>query len=194
MKRLVLLLAALAAVLAMPSVAAAKGPSAATITGPGLAKPVHINGYGEGDSSTPLGVLVTEGGFFAQVFQQTPKMTLRAKPQGVLGPRYTVTYTVPGGNTSDSILRQDLYPYARYGPVTYMKPGQKFWEVNSTQGGWYQGTLQLKRALVKAGLPARAPTKKAATHGVPVALAAGAGVAVAAVGLALVYRRRRPSD
>jgi hypothetical protein len=157
MKRLVLLVAALAAILILPAVADAKGPSAASIAGPGLARALAINGYGEGDSTTPLGILVSEGGFFQQAFQQSPRTTRKVRPSGRLGPRYRVTYTVPGPN-GDSTLRQDLYPYARYGPVTYMRPGQKFWETNSTRGGWYRGTAQLKRALVKAGLPARAPT------------------------------------
>jgi uncharacterized protein (TIGR03382 family) len=193
MKRLVLLLAALATLL-LPAVAAAKGPSAATITGPGLDKPLKIDGYGEGDSSSPLGLLVTDGGFFAQVFEQTPSLTFKARPKGKLGPRYRVTYTVPGGNLGDSTLLQDLYPYAKSAPVTYMKPSQKFWDTNRTRGGWYRGTTWLKRALVSAGLPAKAPTQKSSSGPTQVAIGAGFGVAVAAAALALLYRRRRASD
>lgn len=194
MKRLVLLLAALVAALLAPGVASAKGPSGATVTGPGLVLPLVIDGYGEGDSATPLGILVMDGGFFAQTFAQTPKTTLRSRPKGPLGPRYEVTYTLPGGSAGDAILRQDLYPYARKGPVTYMAPGQKFWETNSTRGGWYRGTAQLKRALVNAGLAASAPSRTTTRgNALPVALGAGAGAAVAAVGFALVYRRRRAS-
>jgi hypothetical protein len=186
MRRLLPLAAALA--LIAPGVAAAKGPSAATIAGPGLRHAIAINGYGEGNASSPLGILVTQGGFFAQAYEQTPSMTTPARPQGRLGPRYAVTYTLPGPS-SDSKLRQDLYPYATGGPVTYMTPGQKFWDTNSTPGGWFRGTAQLKRMLVKAGLPARAPVRKTKRdHTVDVAL--GAGVAAAAGVLALLYRRR----
>jgi hypothetical protein len=195
MRKHVLLLAALAAALVTAGVAAAKGPSGASVSGPGLAHAIVIEGYGEGGNSTPLGILVAEGGFFSQVFEQTPKLTLQARPKGWLGPRYEVTYTVPGGNNAASTLRQDLYPYATNGPVTFMKPGQKFWETNSTVGGWYRGTSQLKRALVKAGLPARAPTRRTSRdHTIGVAIGAGAGVAVAAGVLALLYRRRSTSD
>jgi hypothetical protein len=190
MKRLVLLVAALAAVLIVPAVAAAKGPSAASIIGPGLSHPLDINGYGEGDATTPLGILVSEGGFFGQAFQQTPRSTRKVRPIGRLGPRYRVTYTLPGSEAGDSFLRQDLYPYARYGPITYMRPGQKFWGSNSTPGGWYRGTTRLKQALVRAGLPARAPATAPRKRTFPVALAAGAGVAAAAGALALLYRRR----
>jgi hypothetical protein len=194
MKRFVLV-AAVVAALITPGAAAAKGPSGASISGPGLNRPLAIDGYGEGGTTTPLGILVSEGGFFAQAFEQTPSMILQARPKDRLGPRYKVTYTVPGENAGDSILHQDLYPYASRGPVTYMAPGQKLWETNSTQGGWYRGTLLLKQTLVKAGLPARAPGRRSTRgHTLGVAIGAGAGVAVAAAALALLYRRRPAPD
>src|SRR4029079_13182902 len=96
-----------------------------------------IVGVGEGDTSTDLGLLVAEGGFFPEVFGQSPSPLLRQVPRD-LGPRYTVTYTVPGGETS-STLRQELYPYAGGAPVTYMQPGQVFWDRQRTLGGWYRG-------------------------------------------------------
>ena len=161
MKRLsVVPVAALALVLV--SGAAAKGPSVATISGPGLASPVTISGIGEGDSSTDLGLLVAEGGFFAQVFGQSPSPLLRKLPSE-LGPRYTVTYTVPGGLT-ESTLRQELYPYASGAPVTFMPPNQRFWETQWTLGGWYRGTLRLKSMLVHAGLPAAAAPSRPRLH------------------------------
>jgi hypothetical protein len=104
-----------------------------------------------------------------------------------------VTYTVPGPS-GDSTLRQDLYPYAVDGPASYMAPDQKFWDTQATQGGWYRGTVTLKRMLVKAGLPAVGPARRARPmHKVGVALGAGAGLAVAAGTLGLLYRRRRSS-
>lgn len=193
MRRSLLLAAALTALLLFPAAATAKGPSAATISGPGLAHALTIEGFGEGGDTTPLGVLVGEGGFFQQVFQQTPVATTRARPADRLGQGYAVTYTVPGPN-GDSTIRQTLYPYAVNGPATYMAPGQKFWGTESTQGGWYRGTAALKAALVKAGLPATPPAKR--TSGAQlrkraVAAGAGAGIALAAGALGLLYRRRR---
>jgi len=190
MRRPLLLAASLAAILVVPAAALAKGPSAAKISGPGLGHAIAITGYGEGDSSSPLGILVSEAGFFPQAFQQSPSSTTRARPAGRLGPRYSVTYTVPGPN-GDSTLRQDLYPYAANGPASYMEPGQKFWDTQSTPGGWYRGTFALKDMLVKAGLPAKAPGPRSTrAHNVGVALGAGAGVVLAA-GLLVLYRRRR---
>jgi hypothetical protein len=190
MRRALLLAAALTALLSFPAAATAKGPSAASISGPGLRHAVNVEGYGEGGNNTALGILVRDGGFFPQAFGATPAATT-SRPVRRLGPRYGVTYTVPGPN-GDSTLRQDLYPYAVKGPVTYMAPAQTFWGTQSTPGGWYRGTAALKRALVKAGLPSRPPRNKArAQRKIGVAVGAGAGVALAAGALALFRRRRR---
>jgi hypothetical protein len=193
MRRPMLLAAALTALLLFPAAATAKGPSAATISGPGLAHALTIEGFGEGGDTSPLGILVSEAGFFPQAFGQTPVVTSRLRPAGYLGPRYDVMYKVPGPN-GDSKLRQAIYPYAVSGPASYMTPGQKFWGTQSAPGGWYRGTVALKSMLIKAGLPATAPTKRAAhaaAHKRAVAVGAGAGVAIAAAALALLYRRRR---
>src|SRR5256885_13879777 len=111
MRRPLLLAAGLTALLIFPAAAIAKGPSVASVPGPGLRHPISIEGYGEGGNDTALGILVSDGGFFAQVYGATPTAT-SSRPAGTLGPRYVVTYTVPGGRNGDSTLRQDLYPYA----------------------------------------------------------------------------------
>jgi hypothetical protein len=190
MRRPMLFVAALTALLLFPAAAVAKGPSAATISGPGLSHAITIEGFGEGDSASPLGILVTETGFFPQAFEQTPSSTTRSRPADRLGPRYDVKYTVPGPN-GDSTLRQALYPYAVNGPASYMTPGQKLWGTQSVPGGWYRGTDTLKGMLVTKGLPATAPTTRVHARGRTVAVAAGAGVAFAAGALVLLYRRRR---
>jgi hypothetical protein len=191
MRRLPLFLAALGAALLFPTLATAKGPDRASISGPGLAHPMVIGGNGESDSSA-LGTLATAGGFFAQMYGATASGTLGVRPKTSLGPRYVVTYRVPGGSAEPSTVRQDLYPYAAGGPVSYMTRGQTFWDTQKTVGGWFRGTPSVKQMLVQAGLPAKAPPERAAhAHKLSVALGAGAGIAVAAGGLALLYRRRR---
>jgi hypothetical protein len=184
MKRIVLSVVAVVS-LVVPATAAAKGPSEATVSGPGLAAPLKITGNGEGGYSD-LGILAEDGGFFPQAFGQSPSPLLRSKP-GELGPRYSVVYVVPPGSGT---LKQDLYPYAQGGPVTYMAPGQHFWS-QTTAGGWYRGTSQLKAMLVKAGLPRTAPAAEA-SNGKPrgIVVGAGAGVFVAA-GVFVLLRRRR---
>jgi hypothetical protein len=142
--------------LALPVAAQAKGPSSASISGPGLARALAVTGNGE-VTGTSLGRLTMTGGFFSQVFGQTPDPTFATRPAGTLGPRYKAVYVVPGPNGIESRLVQWLYPYAKSGPLTYMRPGQAFWDVEQTHGGWFRAT-GLRRALVRMGLPSVAPT------------------------------------
>lgn len=149
------LIAAALVALALPTIAAAKGPVSASISGPGLERPLVLTGDGEGPG-TPLGTLAAATGFFPQLFGQSPDPTLASRPRGTLGPRYAVLYVVPGPNGVRSRIVQHLYPYAKPVVLTYMRPGQRFWEGDTAHGGWYRATAALKRMLVRAGLPPRA--------------------------------------
>jgi hypothetical protein len=182
---------ALVASLAFPSLAPAKGPTAATMRGPGISGANHLSGDSEGGTGTPLGALTMDGGFFPQAFGQVPDPTLATRPAGNLGPRYRITYKVPGPNGA-SVLRQDFYPYARPAPLTYMKPGQTFWGGQLTHGGWFVAARSLPR---KLGLPPQPPAtssdKSSDTHlwrwsGL------GAGALVLGAAIVLLILRRRP--
>lgn len=140
--------------LALPVTAFGKGPSEAMMSGPGGGGGISFPGGGE-SGGTPLGDLTQQAGFFAATFGQQPDPMLTGRPQGDLGPKYTITYTVPGPNNELDKLRQDVYPYAAGGPVTYMEPGQGFFGTERTRGGWFQATSQLKETLIEAGLPSR---------------------------------------
>src|SRR5439155_23001129 len=96
MRRL-LVLATLAtlATLAATAPAAAKGPSTASITGPGLGHGLPIKGEGESGTGTPLGSLVQFRGLFPQVCAEIPDPTTRTQPTADLGPRYQAAYRVP---------------------------------------------------------------------------------------------------
>jgi hypothetical protein len=182
--------AALIAALALPAAASAKGPSAARIAGPGLSAPVTIEA-----SSSDLGLLVDQTGFFPQTFGQSPSPLLRDQPAvRQLGVRYTVTYTVPGPTTST--VQQELYPYASGEVISYMEPGQAIWHMK-TQGGWYRAGLSsdLRDMLVRAGLPRTPPAalrSRSTSHirEARIAVAAGTGLALTAGLLFLLHRRR----
>jgi hypothetical protein len=148
------LAAAVLLALVLPVVATAKGPVGASISGPGLDRPLTVTGDGEGPG-TALGTLATASGFFPQMFGQTPDPTLRSRPAKSLGLRYRVVYTVPGPNGVDSHVVQLLYPYAKPGALSYMRAGQMFWGGERTHGGWFRASVSLKRMLVRAGMPAR---------------------------------------
>ena len=196
MRSRLLVAAGLAAALALPATALGKGPATASISGPGLKGALPIKGDGEGGPDTPLGAVVSDGGYFPAMFGQSPDPMLRAKPQGKLGPRYTITYVVPGPNNTKSTIRQQVYPYATPTPVTYTKPGQPFWGSQKTYGGWYQAPSSLRTTLVAAGLPRRASAVSSAgssglSTGATVALAVAIGLVPIPAASFLVVRRRR---
>jgi hypothetical protein len=150
------LLAAALVALALPSAAAAKGPVSASISGPGLERSLSFRGNGEGPG-TALGTLASASGFFPQMFGQSPDPTLSSRPSATLGPRYKAVYVVPGPNDVRSRVVQYIYPYAKPVPLTFLKPGQTFWNSRKAHGGWYRASIRLKAVLVRAGLQASAP-------------------------------------
>jgi len=156
MRRQVVFAFAVVTVLAVAAPALAKGPTRATLSGPGLESAIAVTGEGEGGTGTALGALVDSGGYFAQVFGETPARTSRRSPAGTRGTRYTVVYVVPGPNNVTSRLVQYVFPYAKPAPLTYMPARQRLWEGRRTHGGWYRSTAALTRLLVRLGLPAPA--------------------------------------
>jgi LPXTG-motif cell wall-anchored protein len=193
MTRFSLALAALCAALLIPATALAKGPSQASISGPGLGKAVKISGP-EAPGS-PLMQLAQLTGFFPAAFTQQPDPMLPGRPAGKLGPKYTIRYLVPGGGEPGQVqmfhITQDLYPYAAGGAVTYMKPGQKIFDF-TTHGGWFRGGIALRQTLVQNGLPARAPSTSSSSRSLAVLVGAPI-VLLLAGGAAFAARRRRSS-
>lgn len=152
MKRLLFLFAV--CVLALPSTALAKGPSEATVTGPGLAKAIKITGP-ESDGS-PMMNFADAAGFFPAAFGQTPDPMSYSRPKGDLGPKYSIDYVVPTSEDKNDRIHQDVYPYAKRGACTYMPQGQPIFDM-STHGGWYTDS-KLKGILVAHGLPKAPPS------------------------------------
>jgi hypothetical protein len=191
MKPVLLLLAALA--LGAPAAALAKGPSAASIDGPGTGDGIDVKGNLAADS--PLFQLSQRAGFFPAVFRQSPDPMRDSRPPGNLGPRYTITYTVPGPEDETFTLRQDVYPYATPSPMTYLEPGQKVYRIE-TRGGWFVAGPRLKETLVSAGLPRVAPSGSSSGDGSffsqELLGAVAAAVVLAVAGVFVVRRRARP--
>jgi hypothetical protein len=195
MKRILFFTAVLALVL--PTAAVAKGPSEATMSGPGDGGGISFTGGGE-EGGTPLGDLTQQSGFFPAVFRQEPNPMLASRPKGDLGLKYTITYTVPGPNNELDKVTQDIYPYASGGPVTYMEPGQTVFGGEKTHGGWYQAPPLLKEVLVEAGLPSIAPSGSAGDDSafITAELLSGMAAALLLLGAATVIflrRRERPA-
>ena len=175
------------ATLVVTAPAWAKGPSTASLTGPGLGHALPINGDGENGAGTSLGSLVQYGGFFPQVFAQIPDPLTQTRPTGDLGPRYRIAYRVPGPSSKAGTLVQEVYPYAKPHAVTYMAPGQAVWAGTRTHGGWFVSAGGLKETLVAAGLPQSPP---ASDGSFPWTWAAMGGAVALVALLALALQRR----
>src|SRR5512146_3018192 len=120
---------AVAVTAAVAAPALAKGATRAVIAGPGLARPVTVSAQGQGEAlpgeGDALSGLAEQTGLFVVLFgagSGTPDQPspLPAPPAAAsLGPKYTVTYTVPGvtpaPGQADGQVRQDLYPRAAGG-------------------------------------------------------------------------------
>ena len=193
MKRLVLFSSAAALLATLVTTSAlAKGASEATLAGPGLDSEITLMGEGQ-MGGLQLSQVAEDAGFFPSVFVTTPNPMLSERPQGDLGPRYTITYVMPGPSGVDK-LRQDLYPYAQPSPLTRMQTGQRYFGTEKTVGGWYVAGTRLKDDLVAAGLPRTSPVDGGGSDfpwailGVAMTITAG----LAATTVAVLRARRRP--
>jgi hypothetical protein len=205
------------ATISLATPALAKGPSQASIIGPGLAHAIVLSGGGEPGQQETLAVLAGQTGLYLALFgpdvglPEAPTPLRTGPPEASLGPRYTVIYTVPGvspqSNEQFGRIRQDLYPGAAGGPVIYTPPGQDGFGQPLQVTGWLRASPQLTRTLAQLGVrmrPAAPRTRPPAAH--PAAaqqtgsrtlawlIAAAVGVAAAAIGgMALRRHHRKPA-
>jgi hypothetical protein len=143
-------------VLTWASPAMAKGPDQATITGPSLDQPIVLEGYGEPGGGGDLVDLAEGGGLFAAMFGPggSPGRLQSEAPTADLGPKFEIAFRVPAGDLG-STIRQDLYPQASGGPVTFTAAGQPVFD-KTTLGGWYTGSTRFRAVLVNLGVAASA--------------------------------------
>ena len=136
-------------VLAVSSPAVAKGTSTVTVKGPGVARPISLDGAGTAQ-------LNEAAGLYRAVFHEAGSVVVSARPQGKLGPRYVATYGWLVAQDRTKPVRQELYPFAAGGAWTYTPPGQRvFTSGPAFQGGWYHSGAALTDLLVSLGVPAR---------------------------------------
>jgi hypothetical protein len=212
----------IAAAMTLATPAFAKGPSQASITGPGLVRAVVVSGNGEPGEQGRLASLAEQTGLFTVMFGAgasisgpAPARLHTPPPKASLGPRYTLVYTVPGVTPRPGQqfgrVRQDLYPAAAGGPLIYTPPGQQGFGGPLTVTGWLRGRPQLTHTLAQLGVPLAAGARAAQQTGQPVAAHPAAAhqagartpgwiiapavviVAAALAGAAFWLHRRRPA-
>jgi len=207
-----------AAAISLAAPALAKGPSQASITGPGLAHAIIVSGSGEPGQQGTLALLAGQTGLFTVMFgadasvpPQTPPVLRAPPPKASLGLRYTVIYTVPGviprPGEQYGRIRQDIYPDAVGGPVIYTSPGQDGFGGPLTVTGWLRASPGLTRTLAQLGVPSRPRTQatpqtsprtapsaaahQASSRSLTWLIAAAAAIAAAALGGAALWRHHR---
>ncbi|HEV2377258.1 MAG TPA: hypothetical protein VGS19_34480 [Streptosporangiaceae bacterium] len=200
----------IAAAVTLATPALAKGPTQASITGPGLTHPVVVSGDGEPGQLGRLATLAGQTSLFSVMFPAgnglpAPVRVRTPLPRASLGPRYTVIYTVPGVTPKPGEqfgrVREDLYPFAADGPVIYTPPGQAGFGGPLQVTGWFRASHQLTRTLTQLGVPpAHVPPGGRPTAGHQAGsaalawlIAALAAAAAAVTGIALWLRHRRPA-
>src|SRR5256885_15171293 len=98
--------------------AAAKGPSTASLTGPGLDHAVPVKGEGESGPGTPLGGLVQLGGACPRALQPLPAPSRPRPPFGDLRPRSQVAARAPAAEPHGTTPGRGVWPHAEApGPV-----------------------------------------------------------------------------
>jgi hypothetical protein len=132
----------------------AKGPSAATITGPGLDAPIVVEGVGERGSGGDFSSFVEAAGFWELVFGATAtggasSRVLDEPSAADLGPEYVVTWELGMDDASASV-----YPYSAAGPLVYVEPSQQLIDYGTrTAGGWFIAGPTLVELLNGYGVP-----------------------------------------
>ena len=147
-------LLALVLLLVTAPAALAKGANALRITGPGIGKPISLRGLGEPGTEGMLAEISDRAGLFAVMFGDGGGRLSTERPAGDLGPRYTITWSVPGDGGTYTVI-EDLYPWAAAGPYTYAKPGQRLWGGQPFIGGWFRARSVLLTSLEEVGFPSR---------------------------------------
>jgi len=168
MRMLGVLSGAVVLVLAMAGPAGAKGVSQGEITGAGIDKPIVLGPGTGGDVER----VAEDLGAFAAAFRQEPNPMLAESPTDDLGPKLTITWTVPDGEGKPATITQDLYLYAADGPLTFTAE-QALWPGQDVLSGWFRADDDVVATLVGLGVPDRSTLEAAGPARVDAA-AAGA--------------------
>lgn len=171
------------------SPASAKGMAGGTIEGDGIATPIDVFSTDVPGAAN----LVNETGVYETVWEASPSHALDAAPTDVLGPVFTIRWSLMGPN-GDVPVVQDVYPYAEGGPVTHTAAGQPLWDGGHTVGGWFRSPERLVARFEALGVPTLASLSVAdggvGTHWAPIG-ASLVAVLLLGSGLAMASRRRR---
>jgi hypothetical protein len=148
----------------MSAGAGAKGAQGATITGPHIPGSLVVGNGSQRPAPVNVNDLAAASGTFSAMSSREPSPVKQQRPRGVLGPRYRIVYRMYTGADELSPIRQDVFPFARVGFVSYTPPGQRAFH-RAVASGWYTAAVQ--QELDEGGMTSAAATSLFVSAGVP---------------------------
>jgi hypothetical protein len=125
----------------LSGIAGAKGAQDATITGPGIRGSLFVGNGSQNPAPVNVNNLAVATGTYYAMSSSGPSPIHARRPSGPLGPRYRIVYRMYTGADEVTPIRQDVYPFARAGCVTYTPRGQRAFD-KTARSGWYTSNVQ----------------------------------------------------
>jgi len=186
-----------AALMTIPVPAFAKGEQHArvTITGPGLAAPIHLRG---GEAVTFI-----QGTGAGETKWDAPNIGGNLTPDAKLGQAFVARIVLSCTDHERTLYRLTLYPYARNGLQAYTPPGARGCFGMNVEPGYWPASDAALALLTANGLPrasalaqdagkvTRTSTPSSGGRGWGILLALGAAVTLVGLGAVGALRRRR---
>jgi hypothetical protein len=131
-----------AAVMVAAGPASAKGPVAATVSGPGIDDPIDVLDTISADDT----------GVWHALSDFADPGVLTSAPGTDLGPRYTLVWEMMSGPEETTPILQHLYLDAEGGPVAHTETGQPVGDA-VTSDRWYRMPNRVRDILAAEGVP-----------------------------------------
>ena len=140
MRKYLIPLVLVAAGVAVPSTAAAKGAAGLTISGAGVSREIVDRSMHD---------IVEQTRFYETLWEPSVNALADWTPRSELGPRLTLSWDMDHDGSApgpDVPFVQVLYPFAPGGPLVHTAEGQQVY-LEPVEGGWHRAERRLVRTL-----------------------------------------------
>lgn len=127
----------------------AKGPESVTITGPGFEYPIYLMDNENIDLEVKL--MEQAGLWFGTAIPLSSEV-----PEGLLNPRYTLTWVNSGPpimSVEERTIRQEIYLDTKVGPIIHTPAQDSLKDWGAGMIGWFAAPDDLEDTLADLGIP-----------------------------------------